>query len=89
MGVAEKKPVQVYLDRSYQSKLSLLTTRLGLSQAEVLRRGLDALVRNVIQPEDDPAMQLVGLMGDQSDSPGDLSVEHDRYLIQESSNDYP
>ena len=89
MSVAEKKPVQVYLDRSYQSKLSLLTTRLGLSQAEVLRRGLDALMRNVIQPENDPAIQLIGLMGDQSGSPGDLSVEHDSYLIQESSNDYP
>jgi len=87
LSVAKKKLVQVYLDRSYQSKLSLLTTRLGISQAEALRRGLDALVRNMIQPEDDPAMQLVGLMGDQSDSPGDLSIEHDAYLIQESSND--
>ena len=87
MSVAKKKPVQVYLDRSYQAKLTLLATRLGISQAEVLRRGLDALVRNMVQPEDDPAMQLVGLMGDQSDSPGDLSIEHDGYVIRESSND--
>ena len=38
---------------------------------------------------DDPAMQLIGLMGKESDSPGDLSIEHDRYVIQESSNDQP
>ena len=31
--------------------------------------------------------QLVGLIGEQSDSPGDLSIEHDRYVIAESNND--
>jgi hypothetical protein len=87
LSVVEKKPVQVYLDRSYLSKLSRLASRLGVSRAEVLRRGLDALARDVIPPEEDPAVQLIGLMGDQSDSPGDLSIEHDRYLIQESCND--
>ena len=86
MVTAEKKPVQVYLDRIYQSKLSFLAERLGISQAEVLRRGLDALAMEVIPPESDPAMQLVGLIGEHSDSPGDTSVDHDRYLVEESRN---
>jgi len=87
MVIAEKKPVQVYLDRIYQARLSLLVSRLGISQAEILRRGLDALARDVIPPESDSAMQLIGLLGEDSDSPGNMSVEHDRYVLEESSND--
>ena len=34
----------------------------------------------------DPAMQLIGLLGEQTDSPGDLSVAHDRYIVQETRN---
>lgn len=87
MTAPGKKPVQVYLDRTYQAKLASLAAYLGVSFAEVLRQGLDALARDLVPPKDDPAMQLVGLMGEDSESLGDLSVEHDQYIIAESSND--
>ena len=87
MATAEKKPVQVYLDHTYQVKLALLSERLGVSRAEVLRQGLDALARDLIPPERDPAMHLIGLMGTDSDSPGNLSEEHNTYIAAESSND--
>lgn len=87
MVAPDRKPVQVYLDRTYQAKLASLADRLGVSQAEVLRQGLDALTRDLVPLEDDPAMQLIGLMGMDSESPGDLSVEHDQCIVTESSND--
>ena len=87
MATVERKPVQVYLDHTYQAKLALRCERLGVSQAEVLRQGLDALARELVPPERDPAVQLIGLMGNDSDSSGDLSIEHDHYVVAESSKD--
>ncbi len=86
MTVAQKKAIRVYLDAGQQAILADLAARLGLSKAEVLRRGLDRLAREVVPPEEDPALELIGLMGEDTDSPGDLSVEHDRYLVEWSSN---
>ncbi len=87
MTATEKKPVQVYLNRQHLNILGQLVERLGISQAEVLRRGLESLVREVVPLEDDPAWQLIGLMGKDTDSPGDLSVEHDKYLVEWTSNE--
>lgn len=87
MAVAKKKPVQVYLDQKYLGILSLLVEKLRVSQAEVLRRGLESLAREVIPVDQDPAWQLIGLMGEDTDSPGDLSVEHDKYLAEWAANE--
>jgi hypothetical protein len=88
MTVAEKKkPVQVYLDTTHQSLLADLAQRLGISRAAVLRRGLEHLAREVVPLEEDPAMKLIGLAGEDTNSPGDLSVRHDDYLIQWQAKD--
>ena len=87
MAVTEKKPVQVYLDTVHQSLLTNLARRLGISQAAVLRRGLERLAREVIPPEEDPAMKLIGLAGEDTSSPGDLSIRHDDYLVQWQADD--
>ncbi|MFQ6101076.1 MAG: hypothetical protein ACE5OS_07550 [Anaerolineae bacterium] len=82
-----KKPVQVYLGPRHLNILSQLVEKLGVSQAEALRRGLEALAREVVPVEEDPAWQLIGLMGEDTDSPGDLSVNHDKYLVEWTSNE--
>lgn len=87
MTVAEKKPVQVYLGRRHLNILSQLVEKLGISQAEALRRGLESLARETIPPKEDPAWQLIGLMGEDTESPGDLSVEHDKYLAEWVANE--
>ena len=86
MAVA-KKPVQVYLDQKYLNILSQLVGKLRVSQAEVLRRGLESLAREVTPVEEDTAWQLIGLMGEDTNSPGDLSVEHDKYLAEWTANE--
>lgn len=86
MATADKKPVQVYLDAVHWSKLSYLAERLDVSYAEVLRMGIDALSQTTLSANDDPAMQLIGLLGEDTDSPGDLSVNHDRYIVEETCN---
>ncbi len=87
MTIVEKKPVQVYLGQRHRNILNQLAQRLGISQAEVWQRGLESLAREVLPVEEDPAWQLIGLAGEDTDSPIDFSVGHDRYLAEESSND--
>jgi hypothetical protein len=48
---------------------------------------LEHLAREVIPLEEDPAMKLIGLAGGDTDSPGDLSIRHDDYLIQWQAED--
>lgn len=86
MTASDKKPVQVYLDATQRSKLSYLAERLNVSNAEVLRMGIDALSRTTFSADDDPAMQLIGLLAEQTNSPGDMSVAHDRYIVEETRN---
>jgi hypothetical protein len=45
------------------------------------------LAREVVPLEEDPAMKLIGLAGEDTNSPGDLSVRHDDYLIQWQAKD--
>ncbi len=87
MTILEKKPVQVYLGTRHQNSLDTLVKKLNVSKAEALRRGLESLAREVVPVEEDPAWQLIGLMGEDTDSPGDLSVNHDKYLVEWSSNE--
>lgn len=86
IAVAEKKPVQVYLDQTQLKTLTLLAEKLGISRAAVLRRGLERLAKEAIPVEEDPALKLIGLMGEDAKSPGELSTEHDRYLVEWSAN---
>lgn len=86
MTASDKKPVQVYLDAAHRSKLSYLAERLDVSYAEVLRMGIDALSRTTFGIDEDPAIQLIGLLGEQTNSPGDMSVNHDHYIVEETRN---
>ncbi|HET9708843.1 MAG TPA: hypothetical protein VFP39_11130 [Gemmatimonadales bacterium] len=55
------EPVQVYLERPDADRLARLTTQLGATKSEVLRRGLAALERAVTDPASHPALRLIGL----------------------------
>ncbi|MGC9395011.1 MAG: hypothetical protein ACP5J4_09150 [Anaerolineae bacterium] len=51
--------------------------------------GIDVLSQTTFTADDDPAMQLMGLLGEQTDSSGDLSVAHDDYIVEETCNAQP
>ena len=87
MAVLEKKPVQVYLGARHLNILETLVKKLNVSKAEALRRGLESLAREVVPVEEDPAWQLVGMAGEDADTPTDWSINHDRYLVEECQNE--
>ena len=82
-----REPVQVYLDPTDQERLDRLTQRLATSKSDVLRQALGALERELTDPDQHPALRIIGIAGDSSEwtgrDPGyDVAVEHDRFLAE-------
>ena len=77
-----REPVQVYLDGPEQERLERLTEETGSTKSDVLRRGLEALEREVFDPERHPALRIIGIAGEAQRGEGDFDVarEHDRHL---------
>jgi hypothetical protein len=86
--VSEAAPVQVYLGREGQERLERLTTHLDATKSEILRRGLLALEREILDPAAHPALRLIGIASDEAEivDDGDAARDHDR-LLTESEED--
>ena len=78
------EPVQVYLDRADRRRLERLTEQLETTKSDVLRRALESLERQVLDPEQHPALQVVGLAAGAAPTPlpYDAAREHDRFLAE-------
>ena len=70
--------IQVYLMESQDKKLESLARELGTSKAELIREGVDLILRQKIADTKDPLLELVGQAGKVGKS--DLSIRHDEYL---------
>lgn len=80
------EPVQVYLDRADRARLDRLTDQLAATKSDVIRRGLEALESQVVDPEEHPALRIIGLSAGspRRRSPGyDVAREHDRFLADQ------
>lgn len=81
-----REPVQVYLEAPDRERLEWLTAQLGATKSDVLRRALQALERDVANPDANPLLLLSGIgTGDRGPRVGyDPALEHDRYLAEVS-----
>ena len=71
------EPVQVYLRPAEKDRLDRLTDRLNTSKSDVLRRGLEALERQVSDPESHPALGIIGIVSVPDDPLLDAARDHD------------
>lgn len=78
------EPVQVYLDADERRRLERLARDLGTTKSDVLRRALEALERQALDPDAHPALQVIGLADrERPGGPGySVAREHDRYLAE-------
>ncbi len=76
------EPVQVYLHRPDQERLKRLTERLDTNKSDVLRRGLEALERQLTDPAEHPALRIVGLGASDPSmhAQADPTRDHDQIL---------
>ena len=89
-----REPVQINLDPADQGRLERLRNQLNSSKSDVLRRGLAALERALTDPDQHPALRIIGIADGAAETgdPGfDLGREHDRFLsdAEEESWDRP
>lgn len=70
--------IQIHLLESQDKKLESLARELGTSKAELIREGVDLILRQKIDETKDPLLELVGQAGKVGRS--DLSIRHDEYL---------
>ena len=80
-----REPVQVYLDPDEKLLLEEVARTAGIPQAEVLRRGLRRVAREMLDTAGPGASleTLIGVLGrggDSADLPPDLARNHDAYL---------
>ena len=80
--VSETVPVQVFLGYSDRELLRRLASQLGASMSDVLRQGLAALERQLLDPKDHPALSLVGIIDDDGvEDAVDVAKSHDAFLV--------
>jgi|ERR1035437_6358630 hypothetical protein len=78
------EPVQVYLVRDDRDRLERLAGLLDATKSDVLRRGLEALERQVADPAAHPALLLIGA-AERETAPSagfDVARDHDRALAE-------
>lgn len=77
-----REPVQAYLDAPDTALLEELSARTDLSKAELIRRGIRLLGRNLdIAGQPFASLNtLYGALDSVSDLPTDLAARHDDYL---------
>lgn len=90
------EPAQVYLTESDQARLERLMAQLGASKSDVLRRGLEALELQHLEPSAHPALRLIGLaegVAEPDDAHAESSYEdvardHDRALADDEERSW-
>lgn len=78
------EPLQVYLDVPQRRRLDRLAGELGLSKSDVVRRGLEALERQLTDPAEHPAVRIIGIAAAETTAATsyDVAREHDRFLAE-------
>ncbi len=85
MATLTKRPIQVRLEERQEQALRRLASEEGVSLSELIRRGVDLLLSQVLA-EEDPAWRIIGLG---NSGVGDLGMNHDKYLSEETSRMTP
>ena len=77
-----REPVQVYMAPGDSERLDRLTDELDTTKSDVLRRGLEALERQLLDPKHHPALRIIGIAGEEiAEEVGyDVAREHDRFV---------
>lgn len=78
MVVANKKPIQVYLEPEQLHSLRALAKRRGVSMGELIRQGVNTVL-NEVPLEEDPLWNIIGIV---DNAPPDLAERHDEYIVR-------
>lgn len=84
------RSAQVNLTESDKARLERLTVQLRASKSEVLRRGLEALELQHLEPSAHPALRLIGMVDNVVEGDAeDVAREHDHVLARDEEASWP
>jgi hypothetical protein len=73
------EPVQVYLEAADRDRLERLARQFDTTKSDILRRGLAAVERELLDPESHPVLRIIGIArAHRTPDPYDVAREHDR-----------
>lgn len=78
----KKERLQFYIDQEANKKLGIISEKLGVSKASLVREGVNKILKEKLPLEKDSAHELIGLI-DEELSDSDIAKNHDHYLYGE------
>jgi len=80
----KKERLQFYISPEANRQLNIVSESLGVSKAELIREGVDKLLKEKLPLEKDPAYQLKGIIkkGDIGGGKSNIAENHDIYLYR-------
>jgi hypothetical protein len=78
----KKERLQFYIDQSANEKLAIISEKLGVSKASLVREGVNKILKEKMPLEKDPAYDLIGLIEEDLNETN-IAKNHDKYLYAE------
>ena len=78
----KKERLQFYIDQSANEKLAIISEKLGVSKASLVREGVNKILKEKLPLEKDPAYDLIGLIEEDLNETN-IAKNHDKYLYAE------
>ena len=78
----KKERLQFYIDQDANEQLSIISEKLGVSKASLVREGVNKILKEKLPLEKDPAYDLIALIDEDLDD-NNIAKNHDQYLYGE------
>lgn len=75
----KKERLQFYIDQNANEQLSIISEKLGVSKASLVREGVNKILKEKLPLEKDPAYDLIALIDEDLDD-NNIAKNHDQYL---------
>lgn len=82
----KKDRLQFYIDPEANRQLSIVSEKSGVSKAQLVREGVDKVLKEKLPLKNDPAYKLIGLIKNEMDDKN-IGINHDDYLYGEKRPD--
>ncbi len=78
--------LQFYIAPEANKQLDIISKKIGVSKAELVREGVDKVLKEKLPLEDDPAYKLIGLINEKNIE-NKVAENHDYYLYGKGRSD--
>jgi hypothetical protein len=78
----KKERLQFYIDQDANEQLNIISKKLGVSKASLVREGVNKVLKEKMPLEKNPAYELIALIDEDLDD-NNIAKNHDQYLYGE------